>query len=259
MRLYFSRAEQIVAALLLLAILVALGILVARQGRGMLTRREEPLLQTASGAPQPLSATPAAPGGPVVHVVGAVKSPGVYTLAPGARLNDALLAAGGARADGAPDALNLAEHAVDGQRIEVPTKTEYQQLRAGQPPAPLVITPAQPAPSAPRQSSPAETPAPSAQPYPKLVSTDAATSTANSAPASATPSHSAAHQPPALVHINTATAEQLDTLPGVGPATAQKILDYRKTNGPFKSVDELDNVKGIGPAKLAKMRPFVAL
>jgi competence protein ComEA len=59
------------------------------------------------------------------------------------------------------------------------------------------------------------------------------------------------------VHLNSATAEQLDELPGVGPATAQRIIDYRTTSGPFKTVDELDSVSGIGPAKLAELRDLV--
>ena len=59
---------------------------------------------------------------------------------------------------------------------------------------------------------------------------------------------------PAQVNLNTATAEQLETLPGIGPDLAQRILDYRTDNGPFKNVDGLLNVKGIGEGKLAKLR-----
>ncbi|HUP70288.1 MAG TPA: helix-hairpin-helix domain-containing protein [Acidimicrobiales bacterium] len=59
------------------------------------------------------------------------------------------------------------------------------------------------------------------------------------------------------VNLNTATLEQLDGLPGIGPATAQAILDYRKTRGRFRSVDELMEVRGIGEAKLAAIRSKV--
>ena len=53
-----------------------------------------------------------------------------------------------------------------------------------------------------------------------------------------------------LVNINTATSEQLQTLPGIGPNLAEKIVAYRRANGPFRSVAELINVSGIGENKL---------
>jgi competence protein ComEA len=61
------------------------------------------------------------------------------------------------------------------------------------------------------------------------------------------------------VSLNTATAEQLDTLDGVGPATAQKILDWRRQHGGFRSIDDLGEVPGIGPKKLAALRGKVQL
>lgn len=69
----------------------------------------------------------------------------------------------------------------------------------------------------------------------------------------------AASQGGGLVHINTAGADELEKLPGVGPSLAQSIIDYRKRNGPFSSVEELDNVSGIGPAKLGSLRDLVTL
>jgi len=59
----------------------------------------------------------------------------------------------------------------------------------------------------------------------------------------------------AVVNINTATKDELIALPGIGPAKAQAILDYRKLNGPFKTVDDLKGVKGIGAKRLDKLRP----
>ena len=59
------------------------------------------------------------------------------------------------------------------------------------------------------------------------------------------------------ININNADEEQLVTLPGVGPKMATRIQDYRKENGPFKTVDDLLNVKGIGPKVLEKLKPYI--
>ncbi len=63
----------------------------------------------------------------------------------------------------------------------------------------------------------------------------------------------------AAVNINTATKEELDALPGIGPAKAQAIVDHRKQNGPFRTVDDLKNVKGIGAKRLEKMRADITV
>jgi competence protein ComEA len=56
----------------------------------------------------------------VVHVAGAVRSPGVYRLAPGSRIHDAIAVAGGASPDADLHRLNLAAPLEDGVRILVP-------------------------------------------------------------------------------------------------------------------------------------------
>ena len=58
----------------------------------------------------------------------------------------------------------------------------------------------------------------------------------------------------AAVNINTASKDELDVLPGIGPVKAQAIVDYRKANGPFKSVDDLKKVNGIGDATFDKLK-----
>jgi len=59
----------------------------------------------------------------------------------------------------------------------------------------------------------------------------------------------------ATVDINTADAEALAAaLHGVGEKKAEQIINYRKQNGPFKSIEELTNVKGIGGTILEKNR-----
>ncbi|HXT22229.1 MAG TPA: helix-hairpin-helix domain-containing protein [Thermoanaerobaculia bacterium] len=61
------------------------------------------------------------------------------------------------------------------------------------------------------------------------------------------------------VNVNTATAEQLQLLPRIGPSVAQRILDYRKENGKFGSLDDLMLVRGIGEATFAQLKPYVSL
>jgi competence protein ComEA len=61
---------------------------------------------------------------------------------------------------------------------------------------------------------------------------------------------------PLKVNLNTADIDELDELPQVGPSTAQKIIDYRRANGMFRTVDELEEVSGIGPKTLEKIKPF---
>lgn len=71
----------------------------------------------------------------------------------------------------------------------------------------------------------------------------------NAAPKKKLPAHP--------IDLNTATLQQLEELPGVGPVTAQKILDFRKKSGAFKSVNDLLAVPRISKNKFAKIKPYV--
>lgn len=63
----------------------------------------------------------------------------------------------------------------------------------------------------------------------------------------------------AAVNLNTATQAELETLEGVGPVKAQAILDYRKKNGGFKSIDDLNKVPGFGDKTVASLKGKVAV
>ena len=60
----------------------------------------------------------------IVHVLGAVRKPGLVTLAAGSRVQDAIAAAGGLTAKADPGELNLAQAVTDGQQIVVGTKNK---------------------------------------------------------------------------------------------------------------------------------------
>lgn len=79
-----------------------------------------------TAAPPTVAPPPAAEAAPAVtvHVAGAVARPGVYRLEAGARVLDAIDAAGGAGRDANADALNLAAPVADGSRVYVPVVGE---------------------------------------------------------------------------------------------------------------------------------------
>lgn len=56
------------------------------------------------------------------------------------------------------------------------------------------------------------------------------------------------------ININRATVSDFDSLDGIGPVIASRIVDYRKTHGPFITVEDLQKVSGIGAAKFAQIK-----
>jgi len=56
------------------------------------------------------------------------------------------------------------------------------------------------------------------------------------------------------ININRATVSEFDSLDGIGPVIAARIVAYRKTNGPFTTIEDLQKVSGIGVAKFAQIK-----
>ncbi len=62
-----------------------------------------------------------------------------------------------------------------------------------------------------------------------------------------------------VVNLNTALASELDTLPGIGPSFAQRIIEYRKANGGFKSIEEIQAVSGIGKKLFEQIKDKISI
>ncbi|OBA75696.1 hypothetical protein A5641_24060 [Mycobacterium sp. 1554424.7] len=207
-----------------LAVLITVFTLVRDRPAPVRSAKLPPVEKAASASPGPSARPGAGPAGApdrpvVVSVVGLVHTPGLVTLAPGARIADALQAAGGPVSGADTIGLNMARPVGDGEQIVVGLAPV-----AGQRPA-------------------------------LGSSVTAGTSPALGTPGPV--SGTVKPRPGEALDLNAATQEQLDALPGVGPVTAAAIVAWRQANGKFTSVDQLADVDGIGPARLEKLRPLV--
>jgi len=66
-------------------------------------------------------------------------------------------------------------------------------------------------------------------------------------------------QSPQKIDINRAEPWLLEALPGIGEVLAQRIVDYRSENGPFKRIEDLLKVSGIGPATFEKIKDYITV
>lgn len=160
-------------------------------------------------------------GWAVVQVAGEVRSPGVYRLRTGKRVDDAVRMAGGPTGRAELAGVNLAAKVEDGRQVIVPARAAGGGAGAAG------------------------------------GGTGGAVAAVGAAAAGAGAGGAGQAGPP--LNLNTATIEQLDGLDGVGPATARKIVAYRQANGGFRSVAELDRVPGIGPKRLAALRSLLTV
>lgn len=162
----------------------------------------------------------------VVSVQGLVHRPGLLTVGRDKRVGEVIDQAGGVRADGRVQGINLAEPVLDGMQVVVDAEGSR------------VLYPGE-----------------SAQSAQSANGTGAGKDTGddNARPAADPAANSG------LVDINQADMAGLTTLSGVGPATAEAIIAWRDTHGAFATVEQLMEVKGIGPAKFEALRDHVTV
>ena len=65
--------------------------------------------------------------------------------------------------------------------------------------------------------------------------------------------------PDRAIDLNAADAAALTSLPGIGPTLAARIVEYRRINGPFASLDELADVAGMTQSRIDAISQYLTL
>lgn len=160
-----------------------------------------------------------------VDVCGAVANPGVFQLAAGSRVFQAIEAAGGYLPEAALTCVNRAGVLTDGQQLYILTQEEME--RQGLDPAEM---------------------------------TKASDGQMNgSAGTGQNTGMTAQVQQDNRININTADEAQLTTLTGIGATRAQAIIAYREENGPFAAIEDIMNVQGIKEGTFAKIKDEIVV
>jgi competence protein ComEA len=163
-------------------------------------------------------------------VGGEVLNPGTYLLRGDARLSDLVTAAGGYTDRAERTALNPAARVSDGMEYVIPV----QAARSASSPTRVASATAGATAAASATASPA---------------------VAASRPAGKTGTAAVTGR----VNINTATKEELEALPAIGPAIAQRIVDDRTANGPYKQIEDLARVRGISAHTVDQLRERITV
>ena len=160
-----------------------------------------------------------------VDVCGAVANPGVFQLAAGSRVFQAIEAAGGYLPEAALTCVNRAGVLTDGQQLYILTQEEME--RQG-------LDPAEMAGASDGQMN-------------------------GSAGTGQNTGMNAQVQQDNRININTADEAQLTTLTGIGATRAQAIIAYREENGPFAAIEDIMNVQGIKEGTFAKIKDEIVV
>ena len=153
-----------------------------------------------------------------VHVKGEVSKPGLYEVEEGARVQEAIDAAGGFTDNAEVDSVNLAQRLMDEDEILV--LSNLPDAKASE----------------------------EAKPKSASKSTSGGVVRSSSSGSSA---------PIKAVNINTASVEELMTIPGIGESYARNIIQYRSENGAFNSIEEIMRIKGISKARFDEMKEYI--
>lgn len=160
-----------------------------------------------------------------VDVCGAVANPGVFQLAAGSRVFQAIEAAGGYLPEAALTCVNRAGVLTDGQQLYILTQEEME--RQG-------LDPVEMAKASDGQMN-------------------------GSAGTGQNTGMTAQVQQDNRININTADEAQLTTLTGIGATRAQAIIAYREENGPFAAIEDIMNVQGIKEGTFAKIKDEIVV
>ena len=160
-----------------------------------------------------------------VDVCGAVANPGVFQLAAGSRVFQAIEAAGGYLPEAALTCVNRAGVLTDGQQLYILTQEEME--RQG-------LDPVEMAKASDGQMN-------------------------GSAGTGQNTGIAAQAQQDNRININTADEAQLTTLTGIGATRAQAIIAYREENGPFAAIEDIMNVQGIKEGTFAKIKDEIVV
>ena len=160
-----------------------------------------------------------------VDVCGAVANPGVFQLAAGSRVFQAIEAAGGYLPEAALTCVNRAGVLTDGQQLYILTQEEMEWQG---------LDPAEMAGASDGQMN-------------------------GSAGTGQNTGMTAQVQQDNRININTADEAQLTTLTGIGATRAQAIIAYREENGPFAAIEYIMNVQGIKEGTFAKIKDEIVV